>query len=122
MTERSVNRPVPRWGRLGWGLFLGLALGLCLVLLPLLLQVPIEAFETGLASVRPYAAAVRWTFILLLVWRWPAVVRVLGRRRGLSTAQVQALEARRWSLFAVLAAVEILVAEQGLRRLLEVLA
>ena len=92
------------------------------LLLPLLQRVPIEAFETGLAAARPYAAAVRWTVILLLVWRWPAVVRVLARRRGLSAIQVQALGARRWQLFALLAAVEILVAEQGLHRLLDVLA
>ncbi len=121
MTERSANRPARHWGRLGWRLFFGLALVLCLVLLPLLQRVPIEAFETGLALVRPYTAAARWTVILLLVWRWPAVVRVLGRQRGLSVSQVQALEARRWQLFIVLAAVELLVAEQGLRRLLEVL-
>jgi hypothetical protein len=116
------SRAARHLGRLGWLLLLVVALTLCLVLVPLLPQLPLERIEDGLATARSYAAAVRWIFILLLVWRWPAVANVLGRWRCLPTPQVQALQSRRWQLLALLAAVEILVAEQGLRRLLEVLA
>lgn len=88
------------------------------VLLAFIAAFGIDKVERTWSHITPYAQALKWSLMILLVLRWNSLAECLRGRFSFTTEEVAALKQVRWRAAIALLLMELFIGQNLLGRLL----